>query len=1069
MAVYIILLSVGIQFIGALLALRLIAYSRARSPWLLLAAGFVLMAVTRLVALRDVRFGQGVPAEGLGEDWALLLFSLFLLAGLARIKPVLEQFQKTKNQLHKSQERYQYISELSSDYAYALELEEDGDYRVEWVTDAFSQKTGFEPEEVTRESWLASIHPDDQAEAHEVEARLLRGERTTQEFRVVTREGSLRWLSNTSLPIVDSEKGRAVRVYGATRDITQRKQVELELRKNEARLAQSERIAGIGSWGRNLETREDWWSANFYKLLELDPDEQPPSFDVFLSKVHPEDRTQLIKQVQRFTRRFHAEQVEFRIITEAGEVRYFRATGRIDLDEQGDPQQLVGLCIDITDQKLSLAIQETNYRIAQAAVGSKNLRDLYGQLHSILQEVMDAQNFYICLYDPEENLLTFPYFADAFEEKPEPYPPGKGLTEHVLRSGRSFFYQMGTPDVQADVGPSGPTSKAWLGVPLVLEGKTIGVVAIQQYVLTGQFGIREREILEIVSSHLAVAVDRKRSEEALRESEERYRNLYKTALVALWRVRISDGKIIRGNEATARLFGFRDVNHLLSDGYLADFYPPTNPELGYRIIQNPEEEYQAELKIHNRCDQELHVSVWAKAFPDADYLEGAVVDITERKKAEEQLRHNAYHDFLTNLVNRTYILEKLEALFHPESLNRQPDFAILFMDLDNFKDVNDSMGHTMGDQLLVQVADRLAKGIGEAAVIARFGGDEFVVLVEDVKAEAESLQLAEQIHKSFEAPFTLKGQEVYTSVSIGIAVYRENYQHPEEMLRDADIAMYQAKRTGPASHMVYDSPMHTALMKRLRLEAGLRQALERSELQLFYQPIISLDSGKIIGFEALLRWFHPEWGLVMPGDFIRIAEESNQIFAIGSWVVQEACRAAGKWRARFPEDLFVSVNVSGSQFANAGFAVSIREALELSQLPPGLLRLELTESMILEDVSLSMSTFEQLRGIGVEIDLDDFGTGYSSLSYLQNLPLHALKIDQSFILKQDHEFKQDFIRVILALGTSLGVDVIAEGVEDADTLRDLRAMGCRFAQGNYFSPAVEAATVLKLLDKNPTW
>jgi diguanylate cyclase (GGDEF)-like protein len=429
-------------------------------------------------------------------------------------------------------------------------------------------------------------------------------------------------------------------------------------------------------------------------------------------------------------------------------------------------------------------------------------------------------------------------------------------------------------------------------------------------------------------------------------------------------------------------------------------------------------------------------------------------EVAERKQIEEQLLHNAFHDGLTGLANRALFIDHLKLALGRAERHEAYRFAVLFLDLDRFKSVNDSLGHTVGDQLLVAIARRLETIVRPGDTVSRLGGDEFTVLLDDLKDADEAEAVAERLQRELAMPFNLGGHEVFVTVSIGVAVSGDGYPRPEDILQDADTAMYRAKRLGKARHEVFEQGMRAHAADVLGLERDLRQAIERRELFLEYQPIVSLGTGVLRGFEALVRWRHPERGVIPPLKFIPIAEETGQIIPLGIWVLEEACRQMRRWQDVSPagEPLTMSVNLSGKQFMQSDLLEQIQGVLRETGLDPRSLKLEITETVVMENIDTATRTLEQLRALGVELSIDDFGTGYSSLSYLQSFPVSTLKIDRSFVSRMtESDGTAEIVRTIMRLARSLGMDVVAEGVETEGQRARLTDMECEFGQGYYFS------------------
>ena len=440
-------------------------------------------------------------------------------------------------------------------------------------------------------------------------------------------------------------------------------------------------------------------------------------------------------------------------------------------------------------------------------------------------------------------------------------------------------------------------------------------------------------------------------------------------------------------------------------------------------------------------------------------------DITARKRLEERLRREAHHDALTGLPNRARSAVLLaEAFAHAEQSGGQ--LAALFLDCDRLKVINDSLGHAAGDSLLRQLGQRVVAAVRPGDVVARIGGDEFTVLLDSVRGVDEAVQVAERIQAALAPPFEVGGRELFTSASIGIAMGPAGYTHPDEVLRDADLAMYRAKSRGRARHQLFYPEMRAGAVRLLALENDLRRALEREELRVFYQPVVSLDTGRVIGFEALVRWQHPEHGLVPPADFIPIAEETGLVVPIGRWVLHEACAQARAWELAHPgaPPVWVSVNVSAKQLTQLGLVRDVREALAAAGVGAHQIKLEITESIISADAAAAVAPLKQLDAMGIRLDMDDFGTGHASLSYLHRFPISTVKIDQYFVGKMDVSQEcLEIVRTILSLARNLEMEVVAEGVETPAQLELLRSLGCRQVQGYLFSrplPAAEAGAFI---------
>lgn len=483
------------------------------------------------------------------------------------------------------------------------------------------------------------------------------------------------------------------------------------------------------------------------------------------------------------------------------------------------------------------------------------------------------------------------------------------------------------------------------------------------------------------------------------------------------------------------------------------------------------EPYHLEYRMIHRNGDVIWVEDYASPLSDGEKeiesYQGVILDITIRKKAEAELVYNAYHDVLTGLKNRAYLVERLnQILSRRHHSDDQPLFSLLFMDLDRFKIINDSLGHRTGDQLLIEAASRLQKNLFPTSTLARFGGDEFVLLVEGEDPRRDAIQLADQILIDFQSPFLLDGRSLFTTISMGVVIDNGEYQQPDEVLRDADIAMYRAKARGRACYEVFSKPLLDQVISRHQIEALLRDALNKNEFNLYYQPIISLRDNRVVGFEALIRWVTPQLGLIQPSEFITLAEETGLIHQIDRWVMYEACRQVQEWyqRGLSAHPFTVSVNLSGSLLQQGNVVEMIREILKDTGLPSKALKIELTESVFLETSGLINQQLQEIRDLGIHLQIDDFGTGYSSLSYLQRFPITAIKIDRSFISRINSKSSgTEIVQAIIVLAKELGLETIAEGVETIDQLHWLKQAGCDYGQGYLLYRPMDAESTEKLL------
>jgi diguanylate cyclase (GGDEF)-like protein/PAS domain S-box-containing protein len=529
------------------------------------------------------------------------------------------------------------------------------------------------------------------------------------------------------------------------------------------------------------------------------------------------------------------------------------------------------------------------------------------------------------------------------------------------------------------------------------------------------------------------------------------------------------GRVRFANQAAAALLGVDAATEVVT---LDRVYPAwacqrieeVGPELRRRGA------WSGELAMLDADGREVPVSqvlVLHEAGDGGRHVSAVARDISEHKAREEELAYRATHDALTGLPNRVLFLERLRAALQRTRTgvaSGTRSVAVIFLDLDRFKLINDSLGHDVGDQLLTELAARLQDLLRPVDLVARLAGDEFVVLCEGVEGERDALRLADRILEAVSHPFALASGEVFVSTSIGVAVGSD--LEPEALMENADVAMYRAKDRGRARCELFDAELRNGAAARLELETALRQAVERDELRVFYQPVFSLRTGDLTAVEALVRWQHPVQGLVGPAEFIPVAEESGLILPIGAWVLEEACRQARRWEAEHPGSaaLGVHVNLSARQFAQPDLAQQVARVVEAAGVDPARLCLEITESVVMDDVEATIAALLELRALGVKVGIDDFGTGYSSLSYLKRLPVDVLKIDKSFVAKLGEDMVDSaIVSSVVNLARSLGIAVVAEGVETEQQRLELRALGCPVAQGYYFSRPLSADAATDLI------
>ena len=615
-------------------------------------------------------------------------------------------------------------------------------------------------------------------------------------------------------------------------------------------------------------------------------------------------------------------------------------------------------------------------------------------------------------------------------------------------------------DILRDAGGKTPQS------PMILltgQGdELVDIEAMKQG--AADYLLKSQLTTDLLARSIRYAMERSKASQSLRESEERYQRLVELSPDAI--IVHTGGRIVFVNGAGVRLLAAQSPEELVGrpviDFVHADHRESVRKLVDQSLLENVEVPFAEEKFL--RVDG-VEIQVEAGAVPFIYENEPAVQvvarDISARKLIEEKLIHDAFHDALTGLPNRALFKEHLKLAVARAKKKDPYLFAVLFLDLDRFKNVNDSLGHAVGDELLIGIARRLESHIRPVDRVARLGGDEFAILLDGIEDPSDATRVAERVQNQLQLPFNILGHNVFTSGSVGIAMSSTGYSGPDEVLRDADTAMYRAKALGKARYEIFDFEMHSRAVALLKLETDLRLAVERQEFFIQYQPIMQLGTNQIHGFEALVRWQHPERGVLMPAEFISVAEETGLIIPLGRWVLSEACRQTRMWQEEFPhyQSLTLSVNYSGKQFMQPDVIEQIKLILEETGFDPHLLQLEITESAVIENTKTVTEMILQLRNLGIRLSMDDFGTGYSSLSYLHNFPIHTLKIDRSFISNKGEVGDNEIVRTIIMLARNLGLDVVAEGVETEEQLAYLRALDCEYAQGFLFAHPLDPNSV----------
>ncbi|HEY6553502.1 MAG TPA: EAL domain-containing protein, partial [Vicinamibacteria bacterium] len=632
--------------------------------------------------------------------------------------------------------------------------------------------------------------------------------------------------------------------------------------------------------------------------------------------------------------------------------------------------------------------------------GIREIPTLCAAIHEVLGEILPARNFSVALRERSGEGLAFPYHVDELEVAPHGNNGGRSLVHYVIRTNRPL---LATHEVfnrlvaSGEVDPIEVPLAAWIGTPLSDGEQAFGAMVVKTYPNAARLGPRELELLEVASRHVGQVVARCLSVEALEESEARFRTLAENAPCAIFILQA--GQVRFANEAAREITGYSagDFEH----SSLLDIVHPDEREKVRRLIiemhaSTGPSRYEVKLVRKDGQTRCVDFSAAGLSYRGRPAIMGVGLDITARKVADARIETLAYHDALTGLPNRPLLLDRM-VVSMAQAHRRAKRLGVLFLDLDDFKDVNDSLGHQAGDELLRAVAERLKGAMRSDDTVSRIGGDEFVVLLTNIVDANQAVAVGQKILTLLKAPVALGDREIFVNGSMGISMYPEDGTDCDSLLKNADAALYRAKKEGRDNCQLYTKSLHTAAMERLELEGGLRRALERGELYLEYQPALDLKSGLVHGVEALMRWRHPVRGVLLPAEFLPLAESSSLILPMGWWALGAACRQARAWQLQGHPDLTVAVNIAARQFHDRSLLKRVTDVLAETGLRPSCLEMEITETQAMQDPEATSRVLKEISKLGVRISIDDFGTGYSSLSYLKRFPIDTVKIDQDFV------------------------------------------------------------------------
>lgn len=908
-----------------------------------------------------------------------------------------------------------YISPAFEVFGYSIE---------KWMTDA--------------DMWVRAIHPQDRDQIlGDTKQAMLNGDGIDYEYRIVGRDGRLFWVRDRGC-FIWGEEGELVCWQGVILDITERKAAAEALELSEERYRQLFESANDIIYVHDLDgnyisvnqaaervfgyTREEALSMNITDITA------PEHLDLV--------RRQLGKKLNGA-----ASQTVYEVncIKKDGT----RATLEINssvVTKDGEPIAVQGIARDVTERKLAEVKSRKNEERYKDLFENANdliyTHDLDGNFTSL-----NRAGEIITGYSREEALdmnlaqVVAPEFIDA----------AKTMTARKVAGDRPTTYELEI------IAKKGHRVTLELSTRLIVQdGLPIGVQGIARDITAR----RQTEISLHNTVSLFASTFESTADGIVVMNLDRQIVTCNKKFIEMWQL---------GPEIVESKDGSKLVEHVV--GQLNE--PQQFLDNLGRLYSDP---LLTETAILELKDGRVY-----ERYSQPQILEGEPVgrvccfrDITERNLAEEKLRHHALHDTLTNLPNRVEFMNHLRHAIERADGNSHAKFAVLFLDLDRFKVINDSLGHAVGDKLLIAIAERLKACVRPGDVVARLGGDEFTILLNRSGDTSEVVRVAERLQNKISEPFKIDNYEVFTTASIGIIVSGKVSRAAEDFLRDADAAMYRAKEAGKARYEIFDREMHVRNMNLLQVETDLRHAVERNEFEVHYQPIVELTTGQVNEFEALIRWRHPVHGLVAPDEFVHVAEETGLIIPIGKWIIEESCRQIAEWQRRFGLHLAVSVNLSAKQLMHPTLTAQIKDVLFETGIDASQLKLEVTESTVMEHSEKSLKVLSDLDRLGVALSTDDFGTGYSSLSYLQRFPFERLKIDRSFIMKMDEDEKSGaIVKTILMLGENLNIEVVAEGIETVTQLEKLRSLGCKAGQGYLFSRPIDAATAEEYLAQGP--
>jgi diguanylate cyclase (GGDEF)-like protein/PAS domain S-box-containing protein len=933
---------------------------------------------------------------------------------------------------------------------------------------ALQQLVGYAANELRGKMYADFMYPDDIPTPYQEVKDLMSGRRTQYQFekRFYHKHGALLW-GLITVSLMRSADNEPSLIVAMVEDITERKQAEEALRESETRFRAIAESLAEGLMITDVDDVVLYMNQRMVELTGYTPDELlgKPAHTLLL----PPEEWDVMQQNNQRRMQGVTEQYEIQIQRKDGNRCWININATPLRNSAGEIIATLGAMIDITEHK-RVAQRSAMFGLLGQQLSSAATAEAAARIIAAVADKLIGWDAYsLSLYNAEDDMMHDVLNMDVVDgtrvEVPAPvssYPPGE-ISQHVMTKGPLLLLPKPPAMGVRDLVPFGDTSRpsaSLMFVPIRRDAYIIGILTIQSY--TPQAYTRDDlDMLQTLADHCSGALERVRAEAALRRAEARYRDMVENASDIIY-VHDLDGTLLSINKTAELLSGYTSAE-VIGANFARFVTPASLPTIHAALAKELETRAAIkpfEIEIIRKDGSTLPMEVNPRLVQQDNgvvVVEGIARDMTERKRAEATIRRMAFYDALTGLPNRVLFDDYVRnALALAKRHGRR--MAVLFVDLDRFKLINDSLGHHTGDRLLQAVTQRLTSCVREGDIVARMGGDEFTVLLPDVEGPHDAADVAQRLLAVLAAPFLIDGSELFVSASVGMSLYPADGEDAETLLKHADTAMYRAKDQGRNGYQFYVPAMNLATHKQHKLEQYLRRALERQEFELFYQPRVKLASNMLAGMEALLRWRHPQLGLIGPADFIPLAEETGLIVPIGEWVLRMACTQAKAWQTANGAPLRVAVNLSARQFQQIELAAHVAQVLADTGLDASSLELEITESMAMLNAERTIVVLRALKDLGVHIAVDDFGTGYSSLSYLKQFSLDTLKIDKAFVPNRSGTADDSAIaQAIIALAHTLNLSVTAEGVETEQQFECLKRHSCDEAQGYFIGKPMPAA------------